>query len=167
MLSTPFPILHISLPTLSLTYHSPSMFFPLGVLVNLPGPTPPNVPIPTDNIPKKKKQSWPIRVPKIPPEKVPSRTKVPSKPSAFPIPLHDRNSNNKRQPKDVPQKIKRSKKSNSIDTRGNNSPLSLLALGVFQGDLTVFPRLLLALRVPHRSRSRSLLIPKFMSKRSH
>ena len=109
-------------PNFTPTYHSPSMFFPQGVIVNLPNPTPSRVPIPTDNIPKKKKQGWPIRVPKIPPAKVPSRTKVPSKPSASPISLHDKNSNNKRQPKDAPQKIKRSKKSNSTDTRGNNSP---------------------------------------------
>ena len=33
----------------------PSMFFPQGMFVNLPGPIPSNVPIPSDNIPKKKK----------------------------------------------------------------------------------------------------------------
>ena len=56
-------------PVPNFTYQVPSMFFPQGVIVNLPGPIPPNVPIPTDNFPKKKKQgsfpkNWPIRVPK-------------------------------------------------------------------------------------------------------
>ena len=45
---SPLPV-----PYFNPTYHSPSMFFPQGVFVNLPGSTPPNVPIPTDNIPKK------------------------------------------------------------------------------------------------------------------
>ena len=117
------------------------MFFPPPgpIIVNLPNPIPPQVPIPTDNIPKKKKQGWPIRVPKVTPsEKVPSKVKVPSKAnvpsktkvpskikvsSASPIPLNkdDKNSNNKRQPKDASQKIKRSKNSKSPVIRGNNS----------------------------------------------
>ena len=80
------------------------------------------------------------------------------------------NSYNKGQPKDAPQKIKRSKNLVLLILEEIILPLSLLALGVSQGDLdmggsTVFPRLLLDLRVPIRSRSRSPLIPKFMSKK--
>ena len=153
-------------PNFTPTYHSPSMFFPQGVIVNLPNPTPSRVPIPTDNIPKKKKQGWPIRVPKvIPPAKVPSRTKVPSKPSASPIPLHDKNSNNKRQPKDAPQKIKRSKKSNSTDTRGNNSPPVPPRARSLPGRPSSYPTTPAGPSGSNRSRNRSLLIPKFMPKK--
>ena len=137
------------------------MFFPPPpVIVNLPNPTPSHVPIPTDNIPKKKKLGWPIRVPKvIPPAKVPSRTKVPSKPSASPIPLHDKNSNNKRQPKDAPQKIKRSKKSNSTDTRGNNSPPVPPRAQSLPGRPSSYPTTPAGPSGSNRSRSRSPLIP--------
>ena len=121
-----------------------------------------------------KKQGWPIRVPKVtPPEKVPSKVKVPSKinvpsktkvpskikiPSASPIPLHDKNSNNKRQPKDASQKIKRYKNSKSPDTRGNNSP-------------PVPPRVQSPPATPagpsgaNRSRSRSPLVSNSMPKK--
>ena len=135
-------------PNFNPTYQGPSMFFPQGVLVNLPGPTPPNVPIPTDNFPKKKKQesfpkNWPIRVPK--------------KPSASPNPLHDRNSNNKRQPKDVPQKIKRSKKFNPIDPRFDNfSPFPPRARSLPGRPTPTTPA---GPSGSNRSRSRSPLIP--------
>ena len=84
------------------------MFFPQGMYVNPQVPTPSNVPIPSRNTPKRKTsfpKNWPIR--------------IPNKPSAPPIPQFDWSSN-KRQPKDDPRKIKRSKKSNTFDHQADN-----------------------------------------------
>lgn len=92
-----------------------SMFFPpqSQFYVNLPNPAPPRLPIPIENKPKKR-EGWPIKPkPKVskksPPKKV-AKTKDTKTPSKAKTPSVDYKI---KQPKDVSQKVKRSKISKS------------------------------------------------------
>ena len=105
---------------------SPIMFFPQGMYVNPQVPTPPNVPI-SPNVSISPIVPIPPNVP-IPPRNTPRRKtsfpknwpiRIPNKPSAPPIPHFDWRTN-KRQSKDDPRKIKRSKKSKTFDHQADN-----------------------------------------------
>ena len=107
------------------------MFFPpqRQFYVNLPNPAPPRLPIPIENKPKKR-EGWPIKPkPKVskktPPKKVAKTKKDTKTPSKAKTPSVDYKI---KQPKDVSQKVKRSKISKSpcviriFTSQGNNSP---------------------------------------------
>ena len=107
-------------PISNFNNQSPIMFFPQGMYVNPQIPSPPNAPFfpnfPNVPMPPKKKTSLPRR-----PIRTPNRPSAPTTP-------HPQGSTNKRQSKDDPRKIKRSKKSKISDHQADSFASGVLGI---------------------------------------